>query len=194
MDTSILFANMNPFGNMLLVTMQNCFIVTEKGKVEGKWFELNPNLWKSQITSYRDENFDTFVDMACIETPMEGEPIVSRMVFKTYCHGENLSSAYEVVSDVAQTINNIRTNIEERKLFFEDNKLCSSAEASDKVMLSLEVTGYRLNRAQNNMNSNTTEELRQVEELELEASVRDSVLQSHNPPSQTCPKRRRRYR
>lgn len=161
MDTDLLFANMNPFGKMLLVMMQNCFIVTEKGKVEGKWFDLEymgPNLWRFQITSCREEKFDTFVDMACVETlrrlPMEGEPIVSRMVFKTYCRGENLSSAYEVVSDVAQTINNMRMNIEGRKFFFEDGKLCSSAEASDEVLLSLEVTGYRPNRAQNNMNSN----------------------------------------
>lgn len=161
MDTGLLFANMNPFGKMLLVMMQNCFIVTEEGKAEGKWFDLDymgPNLWKFQITSYGEEKFDTFVDMACLETlrrlPMEGEPIVSRMVFKTYCRGENLSSAYEVVSDVAQTINNMRMNIEGRKYFFEDSKLCSSAETSDEVLLSLEVTGYRPNRAQNNINSN----------------------------------------
>ncbi|KAK8378099.1 hypothetical protein O3P69_018812 [Scylla paramamosain] len=104
MDTGLLFANMNPFGKMLLVMMQ------------GKWFDLDymgHNLWKFQITSYREEKFDTFVDMACVETvrrlPMEGEPIVSRMV---------------------------------------------SAETSDEVILSLEVTGYRLNQVQNNMNSN----------------------------------------
>ena len=161
MDTGLLFANMNPFGKMLLIMMQNCFIVTENGKVEGKWFDLDyagPNLWKFQITSYREEKFDSFVDMACVESlrrlPMEGEPIVSRMVFKTYCRGENLSSAYEVVSDVAQTINSMRMNIEGRTFFFEESKLCSSAEASDEVLLSLEVTGYKPNRAQNNMNSN----------------------------------------
>ena len=161
MDTGLLFANMNPFGKMLLVMMQNCFIVTGKGKVKGKWFDLDyvgPNLWRFQITSYREEKFDTFVDMACVETlrrlPLEGEPIVSRILFKTYCRGENLSSACEVVSDVAQTINKMRMNIEGRKFFFEDNKLCTSAEASDEVLLSLEVTGYRPNRAQNNMNSN----------------------------------------
>ena len=161
MDTDLLFANMNPFGKMLLIIMQNCFIVTEKGKVEGNWFDLDymgPNLWRFQITSYREETFDSFMDMACVETlrrlPTEGEPIVSRMVFKTYCRGENLSSAYEVVSDVVQTINNMRMNIEGRKFFFFEDKLCSSAEASDEVLLSLEVTGYRPNRAQNNMNSN----------------------------------------
>ncbi len=98
--------------------------MTEKGKVEKKWFDLDcmgPNLWKFQITSYREEKFDTFVDMACVETlrrlPMEGEPIVSRMVFKMYCRGENFSSAYEYYKK------NMRMNIEGRKFFFEPNKL-----------------------------------------------------------------------
>lgn len=164
MDTRLVFANSNPFGKMLLILMQNCCVMSADGFTEGKWFDVRyrgPNTWKFQITSCKELVFKSLDEMSCIETlrrlPIPGKngpDIVSRLVIKTYCRGENLASANEIASDISQVVNKICMNLGNRKFFFSDSKLMSAAEVSEEVLVSLEVTGYRPNRAQHNLNSN----------------------------------------
>lgn len=162
MDTRLVFANANNFGKMLLILMHNNLVATGKGRMEGRWFDVNyvgPNMWKFQITSCKEQKYEKMEELACIETlrrlPIDNEPILSRMIFKIFCRGETLSSANELVADVSQTIKNMRMCLDERRFYFnERGQLCSSAEVSDEVLISLEVTGYKPNRAQNNTNSN----------------------------------------
>lgn len=162
MDARLVFANANSFGKMLLILMHNNLVVTRKGRMDGRWFDVSyigPNMWKFQITSCKEQTYEKPEELACIETlrrlPMSDEPILSRTIFKVFCRGETLSSANEIVADVSQTIKNMRMCLEERRFYFdEEGCLCSSAEVSDEVLVSLEVTGYKPNRAQNNTNSN----------------------------------------
>lgn len=164
MNTRLVFANSNPFGKMLLILIQNCCVMSCDGLAEGQWFDVSyrgPNTWKFQITSCKEQVFKSLDEMSCVETlrrlPIPGEDgpgIVSRLVIKTYCRGENLASANEIASDISQVVNKIRMNLDNRKFFFNDSKLMSAAEVSEEVLVSLEVAGYQPNRAQHNLNSN----------------------------------------
>lgn len=164
MDTRLVFANSNPFGKMLLILIQNCCVMAGDGFAKGKWFDVRykgPNTWKFQITSCKEQVFKSLDEMSCIETlrrlPIPGEDgsdIFSRLVIKTYCRGENLASANEIASDISQVVNKILMNLGNRKFFFNESKLMSAAEVSEEILVSLEVTGYRPNRAQHNLNSN----------------------------------------
>lgn len=162
MDARLVFANVNNFGKMLLILMYNNLVATGKGKMVGRWFDVNyigPNMWRFQMTSCKEQKYKKMEELACMETlrrlPENGEPILSRLIFKIFCRGETLSSANELVADVSQSIKNMRMSLEERRFFFDEGgRLCSSAEVSDEVLVSLEVTGYKPNRAQNSANSN----------------------------------------
>ena len=170
MDTGMLYRLMSPFGKMLLLFINNTSIMTNKrdantpspgGYAEGKWWDVRyagPNLWTFQITKCYAER-RKMGELACLETlqrlPLPGEEYVdSRFIFKGFCRGECLSGAGEVVSDITQSVNTANLLLGNRQFRVdEDTKSINTTPGVGDVVCSLEVTGFRPNRAQETRNS-----------------------------------------
>ena len=173
MNVDGLYYLMNPFGKMLLLFMHNSLVMTCNsssselmqsrlgGTAVGKWWDVyyaGPNLWSFQITKCEVEKNKTVADLACLETlqrlPLPGGRVDERIVFKGYCRGENLASSGELVSDITQSVKTVALVLENRDFFVDEktNSIKSIPGVGD-VMCSLEVTGYRPNRAQESRNS-----------------------------------------
>nr|BDT63486.1 MAG: wsv514-like protein [Sesarmops intermedium nimavirus]GBG35578.1 wsv514-like protein [Sesarmops intermedium nimavirus] len=175
MNVDALYSLMNPFGKMLLLFMHNSLVMASNnselttppspgGTAVGKWWDVyyaGPNLWSFQITKCEVEKNKTVADLACLETlqrlplPGDGRAVVDeRIIFKGFCRGENLAGSGELVSDITQSVNTMALVLENRDFFVDEktNSVKSRPGVGD-VMCSLEVTGYRPNRAQESRNS-----------------------------------------
>nr|BDT63503.1 MAG: wsv514-like protein [Pasiphaea japonica whispovirus] len=174
-DLSILYKLLNPFGKMLLVFMHNCAVISSslhsgdetpsslmRGQSSGQWWTINfvgMNLWNFQLTKCQIEKNKDINKLACLETlqrlPLPGERIVDdRIVFKGFCRGENLGAVGELVADITQTVKKMALCLENRifSVDKQERKILSKPGITDPVF-SLEVTGFRPNRAQDTINN-----------------------------------------
>ena len=171
MNVDALYSLMNPFGKMLLLFMHNALVMASNseptfrpgGTAVGNWWDVNyagPNLWSFQITKCKVETNKTLADLACLETlqrlplPDNGGRVDERIIFKGFCRGENLAGSGELVSDITQSVKTMALQLENRDFFVDEetNSIRTRPGVGD-VMCSLEVTGYRPNRAQESRNS-----------------------------------------
>lgn len=171
MNMDMLYCLLNPFGKMLLLFMHNTFVMTSErnphtpspgGMAIGKWWDVNyagPNLWSFQITKCTVEKGKTIQDLACLETlhrlPWPGQKVVDdRVVFKGFCRGENLSGPGELISDITQSVKTMALLVENRDFSIDEKtNSINTTPGVGNVLCSLEVTGYRPNRAQESKNS-----------------------------------------
>ena len=171
MNVDVLYRLLNPFGKMLLLLMHNSLVMTSErnghtpspgGTAVGKWWDVNyagPNLWCFQVTKCLVEKNKSLNDLACLETlhrlPWPGDKKVDdRVVFKGFCRGENLARPGGLVSDITQSVKTIALLLENREFHLdEENNCIKSRPGVGDVMCSLEVTGFRSNRALESANS-----------------------------------------
>lgn len=168
MNVDALYSLMNPFGKMLLLFVHNSMAIRSEvtsprpgGTAVGKWWDVyyaGPNLWSFQITKCEVEKNKTMADLACLETlqqlPLSGGRVDERIIFTGFCRGENLAGPGELVSDIAQSVKTMALVLENRDFFVDENtNTIKSRPGVGDVMCSLEVTGYRPNRAQESRNS-----------------------------------------
>nr|GAV93177.1 DNA polymerase [Chionoecetes opilio bacilliform virus] len=170
MNTGLLFRLMSPLGKMLLIFMNNNLVMNSVldnripkpgGKADGRWwnvFYAGPNLWTFQITKCFSER-RSIDNLSCMETlhrlPFPGEKITDeRVIFKGFCRGESLSGVGEVISDITQSVNTVAMMLENRIFSVDEHSknIITSPGVGD-VICSLEVTGFRSNRAQDTINS-----------------------------------------
>nr|BDT62464.1 MAG: wsv514-like protein [Melicertus latisulcatus pemonivirus] len=167
-DPSILYVLMNPLGRMVMLMLDNsCSQVTPDNSgcslSAGKYFSVRTtigrNVWSFQITSSEEVAIPAR-QAGCLETRCELPRDVAdsecprRIVYRAFCRGESLSSAGEVISDVAQSVASLNLLLANRMFSVDSTSgTISSSAVVTEPFVSLEVTGYQPVRAPNTKNA-----------------------------------------
>ena len=156
MDPSLLYFLMNPFGRMLLLTIENAGVVSSPlgdgtSRLRGRFFEVvfptGSSVWSFQITSIKTVPIEV-KKSGCLETcrqlPFDAsDRCPKRIVYKAFCRGETVASAESVISDVTQSVVYMTLLLDNREFYVnrDTGAIASSAVLTDTIV-SLEVTGY----------------------------------------------------